>query len=146
MPDMKELSINERVKRCRKMCDMRQEDLAAAMGMKASTYSQMERTGEITAVRLIQIADILGISPNLLFYGTEEKEQPIIDPTTKHEKPGGLGQPNPVDPIIVTPKKFTPDEEKYFTIVRDFFPKKYKEELFEYIQEKYKEIKYKNIK
>ena len=41
--------------------------------MKGSTYSQMEREGNIPAQRLLQIADVLGIEPRLLFEG----EKPV---------------------------------------------------------------------
>ena len=54
-------SINKRVRIYRKRAGLTQNELAERLGMKGSTYSQMEREGNIPANRLLQIADVLGI-------------------------------------------------------------------------------------
>lgn len=149
MLDMRDLSINERVARCRKMQGKRQEDMANALDMKLSTYSQMERAGEIKVARLMDIADILDITPDLLFYGVEEREQvKTVDIETKEETATAFEQPISDMTIksIAEPKKsaeYSREEKNHFDIVHNL-PKKHKKEVFEYIQEVYKQIKYKN--
>ncbi len=53
--------INKRVLEMRKKCGFTQEQLANKMGMRASTYSQMERSGKIPCEVLVEIADVFEI-------------------------------------------------------------------------------------
>ncbi len=74
-------SINERLKKFRKSKGMRQEDLANKIGIKPTTYSQMERTGGITCERLLQLAAALEIDPNYLLTGENWTPPPPPEPT-----------------------------------------------------------------
>ena len=54
-------SINQRIILYRKMANLTQTEVAEKMGMKCSTYSQMERKGSISTERLLALADIFGV-------------------------------------------------------------------------------------
>ena len=62
-------TINQRVAKCRKLADLNQAEAAEKLGMKTSTYSQMERKGKISAERLLKLAQIFNVHPNVLLYG-----------------------------------------------------------------------------
>jgi len=70
---MKE-TINQRIARCRKNCHMTQTEVAEKLGLKCSTYSQMERKGRITVDRIIKLAELFNVSVNYLMHGEEEEE------------------------------------------------------------------------
>lgn len=64
-------SINKRIARLRKAHGLKQSDMAEKLGLKESTYSQMERQGNITTQKLLDIAAVLNIDANILLYGEE---------------------------------------------------------------------------
>lgn len=143
--DWKELTINERIKRCRRMANLRQEDLAAKLDIKPSTYSQKERSGEISAVLLLKIAEALGVSVEFLLTGEEkvddtsavEVDESVI--TINSETFGeGLRQTNVTPP---TPM-YTFRETQIFNMIHTMREKD-KQEIFDLVQKKYKETKYK---
>ena len=140
MIDISALSLKERVIYCRKLLGYNQTQLAELMGMKPSTYSNMERSGNFSAIKLIEIAKTLGISSNLLFNGVEEDAPVKIISNTQNEKTDDLKQV--AEEINIQPIMYTKNEDRYFRIVHNL-PKKYKEEVFEFIQEKYHESKHK---
>ncbi len=81
-----DLTMNERIRKYRKEKKISQKQVAKALGMNYTTYSQMEREAKkITAQTLINIAAVLDIDANLLFYG---------------ENPIGPDFPEP-EPIII---------------------------------------------
>ena len=63
--------INKRIKEIRSKKRFTQEDLAEKLGMKISTYSQMERTGKISCETLIEIARILKTDIRYFLYGED---------------------------------------------------------------------------
>lgn len=141
----KEMTINERIKRCRRMANLRQEDLAAKLGMKPSTYSQKERSGEVSAVLLLKIAEILGVSVKFLLTGDEKVEDtPVVEtvdsiiPTNSESFGDGLRQTSVTPP---TPM-YTFRETQIFNMIHTMREKE-KQEVFDFVQKKYKETKYK---
>lgn len=86
-------AINQRIKKFRRGLHYTQEQIALKMGMKPSTYSQMERCGKISSARITQLAEILETDAITLLYGETEKTitlvQPPIDPkpVISEEKP-----------------------------------------------------------
>ncbi len=67
--------INLRIREYRKLKKMTQEELGKALGMKCSTYSQMERKGKITVDIAKAISEILGVDPDIIIHG--EKQTPL---------------------------------------------------------------------
>ena len=63
--------INKRVRKYRKLAHLTQSQVADLIGMKSSSYSQMERVGDISAERIIKLAEIFEINVGLLLYGEE---------------------------------------------------------------------------
>ena len=72
---MKDKSINRRIAQYRKLAQFSQEELAELMDMKPSTYSQMERRGNIDCVRLLRIAKILKADILELLFGEEKAKE-----------------------------------------------------------------------
>ena len=75
-------SINERIKYYRNQKKLSQTELGAKLGLKCSTYSQMERQGSISVPMALDIAKFLEVNPDLIIYGYE-KNQPIEITVTK---------------------------------------------------------------
>lgn len=77
--------INQRVKKMRKKHFFTQDRFAINLGIKTSTYSQMERSGNISAETLKKIAKLLDIDIRYFLYGEEfldiqEETKPIEPP------------------------------------------------------------------
>ncbi len=119
--------INKRVAMYRKLLNLSQATIAERMGMKSSTYSQMERGGSITCDRLLKLAEIFGISPQYLLCDTPTDEGNLL-----REKPFfDEGDRNP--PFVLSKK-----EENYIKILRNL-SKEAKKEVIELLERKYKE-------
>ncbi len=67
-------TINERIKKYRLEKKLTQAELGKKLGLKCSTYSQMERQGGISVDMAHQIAAILEIDPNLIFFDEPEEK------------------------------------------------------------------------
>lgn len=120
-------TINARVARCRKLRDMTQADVAEKLGMKCSTYSQMERKGNISAQMVLHLANIFEIEPDVILYGENMPLRPTVvaDPI--------LPQPEPKPPIHVDPPLILTDREtNIIRIIRNLSKDK-KEEAISYI-------------
>ena len=63
--------INERIRKYRKLKKLSQGQLADKLGIKTSTYSQMEREGNVSADMVLKIADVLDVDPALIFLGVD---------------------------------------------------------------------------
>lgn len=117
-------TINQRVAHCRKLAGFTQADVAEKLNIKVSTYSQMERKGNITAQLILDLADIFNIDPNEMLYSELPKEiakQPEATP------------PIPQDP---PPLLLTNLEENIIKILRNI-PKEDFEEIKELILQKH---------
>ncbi len=69
-------TINQRIARYRKAAGYSQAVMAGLLHKKPSTYSQAERSGDISCKDIITIARVLGVDVKVLLYG-EKKEEPI---------------------------------------------------------------------
>ena len=121
-------TINERLKKYRRLAGYTQNELAEKLGMNGSTYSQMERVGNNPAQRLLQVAEVLGIEPILLLEGEKpfipvEPESPVI----KIAEPIDIIEPDPFD--ILSQK-----EKNLIKIFRNL-PQAKKNELYNIIKE-----------
>lgn len=75
---MKDKDINARILAYRRIKKVSQQDVADYLGIKVSTYSQMEREGIITCEKLIKIAEFLNVDIRCFLYGFEY-EMPKIE-------------------------------------------------------------------
>ncbi len=73
MKTLEEMSINERIIHFRKLMRFTQTEMAERLGIKCSSYSQLERIGKITCERLIEISKILDVDILFLLFGKEEE-------------------------------------------------------------------------
>jgi len=127
---MKE-TINQRVARNRKLLDLTQQETAEKLGMKCSTYSQMERRGNISANMVLKLAAIFNISPDALLYG-ENQQKNDTDGNTLGQTPTPPVKPNPIPPLLLTNR-----EENIIKILRTL-SKEDKNEVIALIEKKYK--------
>lgn len=135
-------SINQRIALYRKMANLTQTEVAEKMGMKCSTYSQMERKGSINSERLLALAKILGVTPEMLLYESPSSgvkldfsgtEAPVS--TLNQNNNPFASDGNGPAPFIATHK-----EESIIKILRNL-PKPYYDEVVGFIDQKYKESK-----
>ena len=73
---MSNYEINRRIASVRKLREYKQSDVAEFLGLKTSTYSQMERKGNITGEMIIKIAKIFEVDPMYIFCGEEKNDIP----------------------------------------------------------------------
>lgn len=129
-----DLTINERIKKCRKEKKMSQKQVAAALGMNYTTYSQMEREAKnIPAQTVVNIAAVLKVDAALLLYG----ENPI-EPDFPEPDPLTVEDPDKVDFTAILKYK-TPEIEithEEMTLVKIFrnSSEKQKKEIREFIK------------
>ena len=135
-----ELTINQRIARYRRLSDLTQSDVAEKLGMKSSTYSQMERKGNISAQMILRLADIFNVEPNELLYGEKKQyvEPPIEDGTTTLSQPKDI--PTPVTTPSPTITVLTNSEENIIKIIRSL-SKKDKDEVMAFVHSKYRKKK-----
>ena len=61
MPEKYNMEINKKVKELRKKRGYIQQQIAEILGMKTSTYSQMERSGKIPVQIILKLADVFNV-------------------------------------------------------------------------------------
>lgn len=134
-------TINQRIALYRKMANLNQTEVAEKMGMKCSTYSQMERKGKITTERLTELAKIFGVTPEMLLYDNNENQK--LDFSGIETSESTLNQDNfPIKSSAYGPAPFivTHKEENIIKIIRNL-PKPDYDEVVSFIESKYKESK-----
>lgn len=119
------LIINENVANYRKMMGYKQSDIADILDMKLSTYSQMERKGNIPAITLWQIAKILDVRIENFFSRNILREP----------EPNPLGS-KPEDPF----RPLTNKEKGAITIIRNLSKPK-QDEVYDFIAKQYRRKK-----
>lgn len=135
-------TVNQRVAIYRKMANLTQTEAAERLGMKSSTYSQMERKGNISVEKLFAIAAAFGVNPEVLLHDPMElkNEAPAAVTTTSPEPmPTVLREP------VITPESrppfiITKNEENLLTVLRNL-PKSDYDDVRSYINEKYRNAK-----
>ena len=108
------LEINERVKAERIKKGYTQQEMGSLLNMNKTTYSQMERQGNIHAETLIEIADVLNVDILNLLYGSDN----VISQDEKT-------------------RDYTAQEESIITVIRNFTVKD-RNDVLNYIENKYK--------
>ena len=117
--------INQRIKNRRKKLGIRQKKVAKFLGIKESTYSQMERTGNITCETAVKLARMFDTNLDSLILGIEKDEYP-----PKEEKKEKINLTIEDEFII------TPNEKSILTVLRNF-TKQDREECIAFIEKKY---------
>ncbi len=83
---MKE-TINARIRRYRKSLHYTQAYVAEMVGLKISTYSQMERNGRITCEMLLRLANVLNVDAAVLLLGEDyDKKEETYSPEPRYRK------------------------------------------------------------
>lgn len=131
--------LNSRIKKYRKLAELTQEDVAKALNMKLSTYSQMERGGNIKANYIEPIAKILNVDPIVLLFGEQDSKEAIVLPPIIPAPEPIIKQPPP--PIITIDEEETVlplknREIQAIKIIRSLSQEE-REETYKYIQNKH---------
>ncbi len=95
--------IGRKISRIRELRGMKQESLAAELGVSQQTVSSMEGRENIEADLLVQVATILGVSPEAIENFSEEAVFNIINNTFQDSSSNNnnyLCTINPLDKII----------------------------------------------
>ena len=137
-------TVNQRVGLYRKMANLTQTEAAERLGMKCSTYSQMERKGHISVDKLIAIAAAFGIEPSVLLRDpmelTSEQSRPVEQPAA----PAKPEMPIFREPVVAPTSRpafvISRNEENMLTILRNL-PKADLDEVRSLINEKYQNSK-----
>lgn len=129
MPD----KINLRIKESREKAGLKQYQVAQMLNMKDSTYSQMERSGKITSEKVIELSKILNVSIDYLIKGEEKLDFSPVEAQTNLFRDNTFYEKEPEF-------KLSQNEISIITILRNF-PKNVREEVIDYIEQKYKETK-----
>ena len=130
--------INQRVAICRKLAGLTQSQTAEKLGMKSSTYSQMERKGNISPECLIELAKIFGADPDYLIYGKEKNQElDFSSPknTVQLKQDSFSDKNNLYEGLILTKS-----EENIIKLFRHL-SKEAKSDIIEYINKVYRDSK-----
>lgn len=134
---MGDTTVNQRIAAFRKKLHYSQGAVAEMIGMKGSTYSQMERRGIVSAERLIKLARVFDIPPEMLLYDEDEYNRLYKDGEQKtlplsqdvfYKKSGFEEEFIPTNSEISLIKVFRTLSPKDKTEVREFIKKKWKKE------------------
>ncbi len=132
-------TINQRIGIYRRLAGLSQAKAAEKLGMKCSTYSQMERRGKISTQMLLKLAAAYNVHPDELLYGNEN----IIKPNVPAEEPKPIKEPitPPISPKTESPVMIlTNSEENMIKIVRNL-PRADRDEVLAFIEKMYKKNK-----
>ncbi len=129
MPD----KINQRIKEAREKLGLKQYQVAQLLDMKESTYSQMERSGKINSERIVELSKILNVSTDYLLTGDNGLDFSPLENSNSvlREEPFYENKSEMV---------LSQNEISIITILRNF-PKSVREEVIDFIEQKYKETK-----
>ena len=136
-------SINKRIAVCRKLANLTQNETAEKLGLKGSTYSQMERKGGITVDKILALAEIFGVHPDILLYGKEPSNHvnnSVNFSAGNFLQKQSLMQNSTAITVNSTPFIASKKEENIIKIIRNL-PKDAKNDVLTYIEKKYKETK-----
>ena len=131
--------FNDRIRQLRKKKGLSQAELAERLGMKTSTYSQMERSGKILAQTILDIAAILEIDheeimnpENENLINTEQNnndfavlEQPHLNLDINEHK--GITLTNREENAIIMLRNLKPADKEYiYSMLKELHDKKFK--------------------
>lgn len=112
-----EKDINSRVRERREELGLTQKEVAELIGMKQNAYSQMEKEGNISAQRIVDLASVLKTTSQFLLYGEKGN---IFDSKDGEKKPLFLNEPaaeiEVSDPLLST---ITNREKKAIVMLRN---------------------------
>lgn len=115
--------INKRIKKLRNNTKLTQKQTAALLGIKHSTYSQMERKGGISIDKAARLAEIFNTSVEYIVYGVENvPSEPngvlIVKDPSPIDEVYPIGQPEPAPEPQPESLILTPLEENMIKIFR----------------------------
>ena len=121
MAEKKRGAINEKIYDFRRSAHLTQTQLADLLGIKHSTYSQMERYGSVSVEMLTRIAAALGKKPSDFF----------------ETDPVGMRQPEPVISNEGEIDFIMTHNDRLIVKMYHFLPKESKEKVMAFMNEQY---------
>lgn len=141
-------NLNQRIAYYRNVAGYTQEQAAEKLGIKTSTYSQMERDGNVYVERFFILSEFFNVPPCEMYYGVpskcnEEKDESRTIPTGIEVTPQTANQPTPVIPVIYDDLVLSNSYKNHLKIVTNL-SKEHRQAVFDlahdlYIKEKNKE-------
>ena len=136
-------AINERVKKYRILAGLSQEEVAKKLNMKTSTYSQMERNGNISAQTIMKLAEIFGVSATTLMYDENDPFSRMVERSfEKSDEILNFEQPKiTIDENgnFVFPEYAPTKRELDFLKTIKSLPKTTQQEILDFVQKKVEE-------
>lgn len=133
-------TINQRIGIYRRLAGLSQAKAAEKLGMKCSTYSQMERRGKISTQMLLKLAAVFNVHPDELLYGNENIIKPNVPAeetkTMKEPLTPPIPQKNDNSPVMI----LTNSEENMIKIIRNL-PRADRDEVLAFVEKMYKKNK-----
>ncbi len=131
--------LNERIIRYRRFAGYTQETAAQALGMKKSTYANMERNGKPSPDLILKISMLFNVSVSTLFYGEQDTSKNST-PVSSGDMPIRLNEPV-ILPEAEPPLILTANEKSIVKALKSF-----SKEDFERVRDFVNEIYQKNKK
>ncbi len=128
--------INQNIKKARKEKGYTQAEMAKLLGMKTSTYSQMERMGNVPAQTVLELASALKINlleimdPENLQIDKPEEVEKVAQPEVEvEEKEDAMSLTNREKNMVLMLRNLTSGErDEIYTTIKDAHDKSYKKE------------------
>ena len=121
MAEKKRNTINEKIYDFRRSAHLTQSQLADLLGIKHSTYSQMERYGTVSVEMLTRIATVLGKNPSDFFAA----------------EPTGMAQPEPMIANENDMEFIMTHNDRVVVKMYHFLPKEAKDKVMAFMNEQY---------
>lgn len=139
-------AINERVKKYRNFAGLSQEEVAKKLNIKTSTYSQMERNGNISAQTIMNLAAIFDVSPITLMYDENDPFARVAARAMETPVESSLNFESPRITIdengnFVFPEYQPSRREIDFLKTIKSLPKTAQQEILDFVQKKFDENK-----
>lgn len=122
-----EKTINQRIRYYRKKLGYTQSQVGEMLGIKTSTYSQMERMGNITCEILIKLTEVLKVDALTLLYGKKTPEKQIPKAEEIKKDINGI-------PFLIAEDLY----EKFAVLAIRNLPSENKKEIYEFVLDKLK--------
>lgn len=130
-------TINQRIRRYRENTNLTQKQVAELLGIKGSTYSQMERKGKISSEIILKLEKIFGLEEGVLLYGEKKNEEYDFSAL----KNNNLTLKKPAFAFEVEDQMVLSRNEKNYIRILRSLPKEDYNEVITFLDEKYKKNK-----
>lgn len=117
--------IGRKIAKIRTFKGIKQEALALALGISQQAVSQLENEGNISDEKLKQVAEALGVTPEIIRGFDEDRIFFYINNVTTHESSAGIvhgdyNNYNPVEKLIEVYERLLESEREKLEILKNY--------------------------